>query len=92
MSEKSPDLRVAAVQKTKEYGGDYVTALCGDMEAPVGTLVELRRPVGEDEILFALVEIRNRTTRGNYLGVPIWTASTRQRDYSEGSSPRPNLW
>jgi hypothetical protein len=78
------DLRVAAVQKTKEYGGDYVTALCGDTEVPVGTLVELRRPVGEDEILFALVEVRNRTTRGNYLGVPIWTSAVHQRDLFGG--------
>lgn len=78
------DLRVAAIQKTKDYGGEYVTALRGDMEVPVGTLVELRRPVGEDEILFALVEIRNRTARGNYLGVPLWTSAGHQRDYFGG--------
>ncbi len=78
------DLRVAAIQKTKEYGGEYVASLCGEMEVPVGTLVELRRPVGEDEILFAVVEIRGRTTRGNYLGVPIWTSAGHQRDYFGG--------
>jgi hypothetical protein len=79
-----PDLRVSDVQRTKEYGGEYVTALCGDMEVPFGTLVELRRPVGQDEILFALVEIRNRTTQGNYVAVPIWTSAGHQRDLFGG--------
>jgi hypothetical protein len=78
------DLRVTEIQKTKEYGGEYITALRGDLEVPVGALVELRRPVGENEVLFALVEVRNRTTRGNYVGVPIWTSPGHQRDYFGG--------
>jgi hypothetical protein len=78
------DLQVAAIQKSKEYGGEYVAALRGELDVPVGALVELRRPVGENEILFALLEIRNRTTRGNYVGVPIWTSAGHQRDYFGG--------
>jgi hypothetical protein len=81
---RQTDLRVAAIQKTKEYGGEYVALLCGDTDLRVGALVELRRPVGENEILFALVEIRNRTTRGKYPGVPVWTSAGHQRDYFGG--------
>src|SRR5262245_50692730 len=31
---RCPDLRVSGVQKTQEYGGEYIALLCGDMEVP----------------------------------------------------------
>lgn len=79
-----PDLRVVAVQKTKEYGGEYVVVLRGDLDAPTGTLVELRRPLGETDTLFALIELRPRTIQGNFPGVPIWTSPAHQRDLTAG--------
>jgi hypothetical protein len=82
--QRFPDLHVATIQKTKDYGGDFVVLLCGEMEIPHGTLVELKRPIGEHEPLFALVEIRNRTSQGNYLGIPIWSSPGHQRDFFAG--------
>lgn len=78
------ELRVSTLQKTRDYGGDYVAMLCGDMDIPAGTLMELRRPMGEADTLFALVEIRNRAMQGNYLCVPVWTSPGQQRDLSGG--------
>lgn len=82
--QRYPDLRVSAVQKTKDYDGDFVVLLIGNMEVSAGTLVELRRLIGETDTLFALVEVRNRTVQGNYLGVPVWTSAGHQKDLNAG--------
>lgn len=60
------DLRVVAVQKSGDHELGYIVLLSGSLPVERGTLLELRRPLGDAEATFGFIELLGRTAAGYY--------------------------
>jgi hypothetical protein len=77
-------LEVIAIQKCQDYGGEYLILLRGQLPASKGTLIEIRRPIGQVEAPFAIVELFDKNAQGYYQAKPIWVAPGHLRDFAAG--------
>lgn len=74
------ELRVAAINKCKDYGGEYVVVLRG-LRVESGVLLELHRFVGEVEVPVAVVEVMQTNSLGEHQARPLWFAPGHLRDF-----------
>ncbi len=79
-----PEMTVVAMQKSKEFGGEFVVVIRSATELTRGMIVELRRPLEYAEVPFALVEIKDQTSNGNYQALPIWSATNHKERLFRG--------
>jgi hypothetical protein len=75
---------VHGIQKTKEFGGDFIVVFDSESDLANGMTIEVRRSMGEIDVPFAVVEIKGKARSGKTQGIPIWTAAAHQRDFFRG--------
>lgn len=75
------DLEVVSLRRTKELGADWVFVLRGYLRDATGMMLEIRRPLDEVEVPFAIVRVIGTTARGLYQAVPIWISPGHLRDF-----------
>lgn len=76
------NLEVVSVTKTKDFGTDWIFLLRGYLRESTGILLEIRRPLEDVEVPFALVRVIGSTTKGLYQAVPVWISPGHLRDFS----------
>jgi hypothetical protein len=79
---RSASLEIVSMQKCRDYGGEYLVLFKGNIPASKGTLIEIRRRIGDLEAPFALVEVLDRNAQGYYQANPIWIAPVHLRDFT----------
>ncbi len=81
---RQADLQVIAIQKSDDHGGKHVFLLAGTIAADIGTVLEIRRPIGDIEAPFALVELIGINARGFQQSREVWFAPAHLNEFSSG--------
>jgi len=80
--ERYKGLEVVAIQKMAGSGTDLTFLLRGYLRDATGLLVEIRRPLEDIEVPFAIVRITSMTSKGLYQAVPVWVSAGHLRDFN----------
>ena len=80
--ERYKDMEVVAVQKATEPGAELIFILRGYLRDASGLLVEIRRPLGDVEVPFAIVRVTGATSKGLYQAVPVWVSAGHLRNFN----------
>jgi hypothetical protein len=80
--ERYKDLEVVAIQKATESGSDLIFLLRGYLRDATGLLIEIRRPLDDVELQFAIVRITGATSKGLYQALPVWVSAGHLRDFN----------
>lgn len=64
-------LRVASFERNRDVSSGWVFVLAGDVDLPVGTVVDVHKRVGVVEVPLALAQVVTRNSSGAYQAVPI---------------------
>ena len=75
-------LEVISIRKARDFDGDWIFVISGHLSESTGTLVEIRRPLEDTEVPFAVVRIVGTTEEGYHQAVPIWISPGHQRDFN----------
>lgn len=75
-------LEVVSVQRVSEPGIDWIFLIKGHLHDAIGMLIEIRRPLEDIEVPFAVVRVTGSTARGLYQAVPIWLSPGHLRDFT----------
>ena len=82
--ERLTRLRVVGFQKCSSYNGEYVFLLEGNIGVAIGAVIELKRFSRGIEVAIALVEIREKNSKGQYQADPFWISPGHLRDLMMG--------
>ena len=80
---RNRSLEVVSIRrdKDKDFNADLVFVIRGYLQESIGTLVEIRRPLEDTEVPFAIVRVVGTTAKGYHQAVPIWISPGHQRDF-----------
>ncbi|MCF6147596.1 MAG: hypothetical protein E3K37_02950 [Candidatus Kuenenia sp.] len=71
---------IVGYQRCDSYGGEFIFLIDGFPSIAQGRVAELKRFVGGVEVSFALVELMERNSKGQFQARPIWISPIHLRD------------
>lgn len=74
-------LEIVSIRRARDFGADWIFVMRGYLQASIGALVEIRRPLEGTEVPFAIVRVVETTEKGDHQAVPIWISPGHQRDF-----------
>lgn len=76
-------LKVVSISRAidSDFDADWIFVMSGYLQESTGTLVEIRRPLEDTEVPFAIVRVVGKTEKGYHQAVPIWVSPGHQRDF-----------
>lgn len=78
------ELRILHIQKNNDLNSEFVFIFMSHISLEIGTLVHIKRRLGDVEVPFALVEIVSKNKKGNYQAKEISIKPAHLRDFKSG--------
>ena len=82
--DRNRSLEIVSIKRDKDkyFDADWIFVMSGYLQESSGTLVEIRRPLEDIEVPFAIVRVVGTTERGYHQAVPIWISPGHQRNFT----------
>lgn len=80
--DRNRQLGVVAIRKSKDFDSEWIFVISGYLQESQGILIEVRRPLEDTEVPFAIVKVVGTTEKGYYQAVPIWISPGHLRAFS----------
>lgn len=79
-AERYRAFEVVAILKSEEFASGWAFVLRGHLQDSTDVLVEIRRPLDDVEVPFAIVRVSGHTSQGLIQADPIWISAGHLRD------------